>query len=77
MNLNSRIVNDTRAARYFRFLAPLAILLALAALVLAPGIHRDLTKGGTIVGAIPPLALTAPVPGVALARCSYLVFPQC
>jgi hypothetical protein len=38
MELTSEIVNDTRAARRFRVLAPLAVLLALAALILAPGI---------------------------------------
>jgi hypothetical protein len=34
----SEIVNDTLAARRFRLLAPLAVLLALVALALAPGI---------------------------------------
>jgi hypothetical protein len=38
MYLNSEIVRDTLAARRFRLLAPLALLLALAALILAPGI---------------------------------------
>ena len=38
MYLNSEIVKDTLAARRFRLLAPLAILLALAALILSPGI---------------------------------------
>jgi hypothetical protein len=38
MYLNSEIVKDTLAARRFRLLAPLAILLALAALTLSPGI---------------------------------------
>ena len=38
MYLTSEIVNDTLAARRFRLLAPLAVLLALAALTLAPGI---------------------------------------
>jgi hypothetical protein len=38
MSLNSAIVKDTLAARRFRLLAPLAALLALAALTLAPGI---------------------------------------
>ena len=38
MYLNSEIVKDTLAARRFRSLAPLAILLALAALILSPGI---------------------------------------
>ena len=36
--LTSEIVNDTLAARRFRLLAPLAVLLALVALALAPGI---------------------------------------
>jgi hypothetical protein len=34
----TEIVNDTLAARRFRLLAPLALLLALVALALAPGI---------------------------------------
>jgi hypothetical protein len=38
MYLNSEIVKDTLAARRFRLLAPLVLLLALAALTLAPGI---------------------------------------
>lgn len=37
-DLTSEIVKDTLAARRFRLLAPLAVLLALAALTLAPGI---------------------------------------
>jgi hypothetical protein len=38
MYLTSEIVKDTLAARRFRLLAPLAVLLALAALILAPAI---------------------------------------
>jgi hypothetical protein len=38
MYLTSEIVKDTLAARLFRLLAPLAVLLALVALTLAPGI---------------------------------------
>jgi hypothetical protein len=38
MDLTSEIVNDTLASRGFRLLAPLAVLIALAALTLAPGI---------------------------------------
>jgi hypothetical protein len=38
MYLTSEIVKDTLAARRFRMLAPLAVLLALAALTLAPAI---------------------------------------
>ena len=38
MYLTSEIVKDTPAARRFRLLAPLVILLAFAALALAPGI---------------------------------------
>jgi hypothetical protein len=68
MSVNSEIVKDTPAARYLRLLAPLAILLALAALILTPGIHRDLTNGGTILGAIPPLVLTAPLPAMPFPR---------
>ena len=58
MSLNSKIVKDTPAARRFRLLAPLAALLALAALTLAPGIIAELNNGDTAVGAIPPQALT-------------------
>ena len=38
MYLTSEIVKDTLAARPFRMLAPLGVLLALAALILAPAI---------------------------------------
>jgi hypothetical protein len=38
MDLTSEIVKDTLAARRFRVLAPLAVLLAFAVLILAPGI---------------------------------------
>ena len=38
MYMTSEIVNDTLAAHRFRLLAPLAVLLALVALALAPGI---------------------------------------
>ena len=38
MYLTSEIVKDTLAARRFRLLAPLAVLLALVALTLAPSI---------------------------------------
>ena len=54
MSLDSEIVKDTPAARRFRLLAPLAALLALAALTLAPGIIAELKNGETTVGAIPP-----------------------
>jgi hypothetical protein len=37
MTLSSKIVTDPPAARAFRRLAPLAIVVALAALVMAPG----------------------------------------
>lgn len=58
MSLNSEIVKDTRAARRFRLLAPLAALLALAALTLAPGIIAELRRDATTVGAISPVALS-------------------
>jgi hypothetical protein len=38
MYLTSEIVKDTLVARRLRMLAPLAVLLALAALILAPAI---------------------------------------
>ena len=44
MSLSSKIVTDTRAARRFRLLAPLAALLALAAMALAPGIIAELRR---------------------------------
>jgi hypothetical protein len=65
MHLKSAIVKDTLAGRRLRLLAPLAILFALAALILAPGI---LTNGGTVLGAMPPLVLTAPLPAIPFTR---------
>ena len=41
MYLTSEIVKDTQAARRFRLLAPLALLLALATLTLVPGIFGN------------------------------------
>ena len=41
MYLTSEIVKDTQAARRFRLVAPLAVLLALAALTLVPGIFGN------------------------------------
>ena len=38
MYLTSEIVKDTLAARRFRLLAPLVVLIALVALTLTPGI---------------------------------------
>jgi hypothetical protein len=38
MYLSSEIVKDTLAARRFRLLASMAVLLAVSALILAPGI---------------------------------------
>lgn len=38
MYLTSEIVKDTLAARRFRLLAPLAVVLAVGTLILAPGI---------------------------------------
>ena len=38
MFMTSEIVKDTIAARRFRLLAPVAVVLALVALTLAPGI---------------------------------------
>ena len=38
MFMTSEIVKDTMAARRFRLLAPVAVVLALVALTLAPGI---------------------------------------
>ena len=52
MYLTSEIVKDTLAARRFRSLAPLAVLLTVAALVLAPGIIGNLGQA-----ALPPMAI--------------------
>ena len=46
MYLTSEIVTDTLAARRFRLLAPLAVLLALVALALAPGIIGTSSSDG-------------------------------
>jgi len=53
MSMDSKIVKETPAARRFRLLAPLAALLALAALTLAPGLIAEL-KYGTTVGTTAP-----------------------
>jgi hypothetical protein len=37
MTMTSQIANDTPAARRFRLIAPLVVLMALAALIMAPG----------------------------------------
>jgi len=54
MSLDSEIVKDTPAARRFRLLAPLAALLALAALTLAPGLIAELKYRATAVGTTSP-----------------------
>jgi hypothetical protein len=55
MSLDSEIVKDTPAARRFRLLAPLAALLALAALTLAPGLIAELKyRATTAVGTASP-----------------------
>ena len=41
MTLNSKIVHDPPAARRFRLLAPLVVLLVLAALLMMPGILAE------------------------------------
>ena len=41
MYLTSEVVKDTVAARRFRLLAPLTVVLAVAALILAPGISGN------------------------------------
>jgi hypothetical protein len=51
MSLTSKIVNESPAARRFRLLAPLVALLALAALMMAPGIIAELRDGATASGA--------------------------
>jgi hypothetical protein len=59
MSLDSEIVKDTPAARRFRLLAPLAALLALAALTLAPGIIAELNDRATNLGMTSPEDLPA------------------
>jgi hypothetical protein len=54
MSLTSKIVNESPAARRFRLLAPLVALLALAALMMAPGIIAELRDGATASGATSP-----------------------
>jgi hypothetical protein len=51
MYLTSEIVKDTLAARRFRLLAPLAVLLALVALTLAPSAqtHSEDSQGSVNV----------------------------
>ena len=50
MSLTSKIVNESPAARRFRLLAPLVALLALVALMMAPGIIAELRDGAITVG---------------------------
>ena len=57
MSLDSKIVNEPPAARRFRLLAPLAALLALAALMMAPGIIAELNYGAATVGETAPQAI--------------------
>jgi len=47
MTLTSEITNDSAASRRFRLLAPLVALLALAALLVAPGIIGELGDDDT------------------------------
>ena len=66
MYLTSEIVNDTLAARRFRLLAPLAVLLALVALALAPGIIGIMIAAkisGSIMDAPPLRGTTGPAEG--------------
>ncbi|HEX5796581.1 MAG TPA: hypothetical protein VFY19_12135 [Geminicoccaceae bacterium] len=51
MSLTSKIVNESPAARRFRLLAPLVALLALMALMMAPGIIAEFRDGATSIGA--------------------------
>jgi hypothetical protein len=61
MTLNSKIVHDPPAARQFRLLAPLVVLLVLAALLMMPGILAE--RGDkAAVGAARPQAQDDPAP---------------
>jgi hypothetical protein len=52
MSLTSKIVNESPAARRYRLLAPLVALLALVALMMAPGIIAELREGAVTVGPV-------------------------
>jgi hypothetical protein len=52
MSLTSKIVNESPAARRFRLLAPLVALLALVALMMAPGIIAEFRDGSITVGPV-------------------------
>jgi hypothetical protein len=58
MTMTSQIVNDTPAARRFRLIAPLVVLLGLAALIMAPGFIRGLGLGDD--GGTPNIVTLAP-----------------
>jgi len=60
MPLNSKIVHDPPAARRFRLLAPLVVLLVLAALLMMPGILAERGDQAPI-GAARPQAQDAPL----------------
>jgi hypothetical protein len=67
MFIDSKIVKETPAARRFRLLAPLAALLALAALTMAPGLIAELKYGTTAPEDLPVWTAseldTDPAPG--------------
>jgi hypothetical protein len=45
MSMTTRIALDTPAARRFRLIAPLVVLLGLAVLALTPGFLAELSRG--------------------------------
>jgi hypothetical protein len=60
MSTTSRIALDTPAARRFRLVAPVVVLLGLAVLAMTPGILTELSRGPSSELAPAPMA-PAPV----------------
>ena len=58
MSMTSRIALDTPAARRFRLIAPLVVLLGFAVLALTPGILAELSRGPSSELAPAPMAPT-------------------
>jgi hypothetical protein len=58
MTMTSQIANDTPAARRFRLIAPLVVLLGLAALIMAPSLIGSFSGGGN--GGAPSMVTLAP-----------------
>jgi hypothetical protein len=60
MTMTSQIAKDTSAARRFRLIAPLVVLLGLAALIMAPGfiggLGHDADEGAANMVTLTPAA---------------------